>query len=76
MKNWTKDWLRRARITNDSAGDLITDMRTDTNIPPLFASIREMRDYVRGKGARAEAIAAVPIVWRRYRNWMDHHALG
>jgi hypothetical protein len=73
MTNATTRWLAAARSTNDPAGDLIADMRRESDVPPLFANIREMRSYLRKKGACAEAMAAVSIVWRRYRNWLDRH---
>jgi hypothetical protein len=69
-KNWTADWLRRARITDDSMGDLIADMRRDPNVPPLFNHIDEMRSYLTLKGASIERLAAVPILWRRYAHWL------
>jgi YozE SAM-like fold len=76
MTNWTKNWLAVTRITEDPAGDLIADMRTDPNIPHLFSSRDAMRDYVRSKGACRQALAAVPIVWRRYKSWLDQQPLS
>lgn len=68
-------WLAAARATDDPAGDLIGDMRGDLTIPHLFASIEDMRGYLRCRGACVEALAAVPTVWRRYRRWMDRHPM-
>jgi hypothetical protein len=67
--NWTAHWLRRARITDDPVGEVIANMRRDPDVPPLFQHINEVRSYLRRKGASTEALAAVPILWRRYLNW-------
>jgi hypothetical protein len=67
--NWTANWLRRARITDDPVGEVIANMRRDPDVPPLFQHINEVRSYLRRKGASTEALAAVPILWRRYLNW-------
>ena len=67
--NWTATWLRSARITDDLAGDVIANMRSDLNVPPMF-HISEMRSYLRVKGASIEALTAVPILWQRYSNWL------
>jgi hypothetical protein len=64
-----RDFLARARITEDFAGDLITDMRHDETLPPSFGSIREMRDYLISCNACPEALEAAPEVWRRYSAW-------
>jgi hypothetical protein len=69
-KNWTADWLRRVRITDDSMGDVIADMRRDPNVPSLFHHIRDMHSYLTLKGASIERLAAVPILWRRYSQWL------
>jgi len=68
-KNWTANWLRRARITDDLVGHVIADMRRDPNVPPLFRNINEVRSYLKLKGASIEALTAVPILWRRYSHW-------
>jgi hypothetical protein len=67
--NWTANWARSARITNDPAGYVIAGMRCDPSVPPLFHHISEMRGYLRRKCASTEALAAVPILWRRYAEW-------
>lgn len=75
----TAAWLSRARITDDPEGDLIADMRAElrrgADIPGLFPNVAAMRAYLRSRGACPEALAAVPGVWRRYRKWLDRHAL-
>jgi hypothetical protein len=71
--NWTKAWLAKARITNNPEGDLIADMRRDPDIPRLFRSRAEMRDYIKGKGACREALLVVTKVWLRYRRFVDNH---
>ena len=67
--NWTANWLRRARITDDPVGEVIANMRRDPDVPPLFRHINEVRSYLRRNCASTEALAAVPILWRRYLNW-------
>jgi hypothetical protein len=71
MTNWTKAFLAKARMTDDPEGDLITDMRSDPNIPRLFKNFEEIRGYVRDKGGCPEAVKAVAGVWIRYRRWLD-----
>jgi hypothetical protein len=68
--------LRRARITDDSAGDVIADMRRDPDVPPLFHHIGEMRSYLRLKRAPTEALAAVPTLWRLYSDWVGRRRAG
>jgi len=68
--NYTRQWLKRAKITDDPEGDLIADMRTDPDIPHLFINRKRMRDYVRFKAGDPAILAAVPGVWRRYRKWL------
>lgn len=69
----TERFLAKARCTEDPAGDLIADMRRDANVPRLFASIGEMRDYLVSRSACREALEAVPVVWRRYRGFLDRN---
>jgi hypothetical protein len=73
MTEATTRWLAAARNTDDPAGDLIADMRRDPALPGLFSNVGEMRSYLQRKGACAEALAALPVVWRRYRHWLDRH---
>jgi hypothetical protein len=63
------EWLEHARVTDDPEGDLVTDMRTERELPN-FTSFESMHSYVRFKsnGDRA-VLAAVPGVWRRYEAW-------
>ena len=68
--NWTANWVRSSPITNDPAGYVIAGMRRDSDLPPLFHHIGEMRGYLRRNCAPTEALAAVPILWRRYAYWL------
>jgi hypothetical protein len=69
---WTGQWLRRAHGTIDpAASNLITTMRSDANIPASFNNVEDMRAYV--KRACPEAMAAVPIVWLRFRRWSNRN---
>jgi hypothetical protein len=73
--NWTANWVRSSPITNGPAGYVIAGMRRDPNVPALFHHIGELRGYLRRKGASAEALAAVPILWRRYSQWLARHSV-
>jgi hypothetical protein len=77
MKSPTRLWLRRVRITDDPAGDLIGDMRQQMlsgfELPRVFANIGAMRAYLRDRGASSQALDAVPEVWSRYRRWLNYH---
>jgi hypothetical protein len=70
VTNFTRNFLAHARVTDDPAGDLIKDMRRDKTLPPLFGSIKEMREYLHRRGACLGALEAVPVVWRRYSTWL------
>jgi hypothetical protein len=74
--NFTRQWLARARITDNPEGDLIADMRADPDIPPLFHNIDEMRGYLARKGACIPAMEAVRKVWPRYRRSVDRQIMG
>jgi hypothetical protein len=71
--NWTANWARRARITDGPAGYVIAGMRRDPNVPPLFHHIGEMRSYLRLKCAPTEALSVVPILLRRYSEWLERN---
>ena len=73
MTSATQEFLARAHITGDPAGDLIADMRRDPAVPALFGNIREMRAYLQRRGACPGALEAVPIVWRRYSQWLTRN---
>jgi hypothetical protein len=47
----TSEWLAKARATDDPAGDLITDMRRESDWPGLFKSLEHMRAYFRSRRA-------------------------
>jgi hypothetical protein len=68
-----KQWLARARITDDPEGDLVSDLRREQRIGKLpdsaLVSPRAMQGYIRLRGGCDGAIEAVPGVWRRFRNW-------
>jgi hypothetical protein len=68
--NTTREWLAGARVTNDPAGDLISRMKKDPRVPGSFESIDDVRTYVRTHGESRVALAAVPVVWRRYKQWL------
>jgi hypothetical protein len=70
----TGQWLRRAPLTDDLAGNLIADMCRDPNVPRLFRNIEHMRGYLRTMDAAQNVVADVMlVVWRRYRKWLDRN---
>lgn len=78
MKTANSRWLDAARKTDDPAGDLIEDMRNDYHgdpaiFPSLFPNIDAMRAFLIRRHACIEALAAVKIVWRRYKSWLDQN---
>jgi hypothetical protein len=74
-------WLKAARVTDTPEGDLIADTQFDFKMhaeqfPALFSNRAQMRDFLKDRRACKEALQAIPGVWRRYRNWLDHHSFG
>jgi hypothetical protein len=63
-----RDWLVKARVTDDLAGDLVSDLRSDSRLPAGIKSAEELRSYLRSRGACQEALDAVLIVWKRYES--------
>jgi hypothetical protein len=49
-RTFVRVWLNAARITNDPVGAVIADMRSDPDVPALFANVKEMRGYLHRKG--------------------------
>jgi len=68
--NVTKEWLAKARITNDSAGALIAAMRQDPGIPDWFPHARAMCEYVQSLEGYVRYLDGIEVVWRRYRTWV------
>ena len=68
-----RQWLHDARITNDAAGDLIkdlrSDLRTDPDEFPRPRTVSGLTRYLAQQGCCDGAIAAAPVVWGRYRQW-------
>jgi hypothetical protein len=58
------EWLQQpsTRVTNDSAGRLIYDMRADASMPSNLPGPGATRAYLRAKGAGPERLEAVPLV--------------
>jgi len=64
-----RDWVMRAKITDDPAGDLIGDIRRDTRLwcrPLDIHSAAELRAHLRFRSACDGALKAAGTVWRRY----------
>jgi hypothetical protein len=72
------DWVMRARITDNPAGDLIGDIQRDKrrwkragiDQPPVIKSVGELRSYLHRQGACSAAVETVPAVWKRFQNSM------
>ena len=58
------DWLAKACVTRDIAGDLVGDMRTDRELP-RFRSLNHLLAYLERHNACS--LEAAPVAWRRYR---------
>lgn len=67
-----REWLAAARITDDPAGDFITDARADSD-PPEPKSLDELVCYLWERGACQGALDSAPEVWRRFCNWLRRH---
>jgi hypothetical protein len=66
------DWLLVARATDDAEGDPVFGLRRDGRLPRV-SSLRDLRGYMRCRGACREALEAAPGVWRRYFVWRRAH---
>jgi hypothetical protein len=69
----TSRFLEAARPGENAVGDLIRDMRRDSDVPALFPNIKSVRNYLAIHGACDGAMDAVPKFWLRYREWLDRH---
>jgi hypothetical protein len=71
MSTTFNDWIMQAQITDDPAGDFIDDMRmvirANRHPLPEISNMDQLRSYLYLRGACHEAIATVPVVWKRYR---------
>jgi hypothetical protein len=67
-----KTWLKRAKVTDDPAGDFIADARRDTGFPDT-SSRAALASYVRGQSGDDPAVmAAFATAWRRYAQWLAY----
>lgn len=69
--NYSRKWLEGMVVTDNPEGDLVADMLRDPNLPPLFLSIKMMRNHILDHGGCPEAVAAVPGVWQRYKKRLN-----
>jgi hypothetical protein len=77
MRHITKEWLARVRPNLTPAGEIITRMQADPDVPRLFASLRAMRHYVsQNRAYDGVPLAAVTATWVRYRDWVDRHPVS
>jgi hypothetical protein len=67
------EWLRlpSTRVTNDSAGRLIAELRADACLPLGLPGPGATRAHLRAKGAGPERLEAVLVVWRRYKDYCN-----
>jgi hypothetical protein len=68
--NVTREFLAKARVTDDSAGRLIAVMRQDPEIPDWFPHARAMCEYVQSLEGYVRDFDDIEVVWRRYRTWV------
>lgn len=59
-------WLADAVVTDDIPGDLIGDMKHDSDMPEI-RSKKALRAYLRSCHACPEAMGAVDEAWRRFK---------
>jgi hypothetical protein len=70
-------YLRSAQVTDYPVGNLIADLQRDLRLKPAEISDQAtLAHHVRCNwpGACPEAVAAVPMVWRRYLAWQHAQA--
>ena len=63
-----KEWLSKTEASRDPTGDLIGDLKGDSELPDV-ESEAELRNYMIGCSACTAALKAVPVVWKRYQRW-------
>lgn len=69
--SYSRKWLESMGVTDDPEGDLVADMLRDPDLPPLFLSMKMMRNYILDHGGCREAVEAVPGVWQRYKKRLN-----
>ena len=62
------DWLAKARVPRNPAGELVGDMRIDRELP-RFRGLHHLLAYLERHNACSGALEAAPIAWRRYQRW-------
>jgi hypothetical protein len=66
-------WIHLVKDTVQyrGGGHLIHDLKYDNALPATFDSLAEFRAYLQYQGACLEALIMAPVVWRRYRRWVE-----
>jgi hypothetical protein len=66
-------WIDRVRDTVQyrGGGHLIYDLKRDNTLPATFSCLAEFRAYLEYQGACWGAVVMAPVVWRRYRRWVE-----
>jgi hypothetical protein len=64
-----KEYIGKAMRTDNPAGDLIEDMRSDKQLPENFEKLDSLRTYLQVRGACRGAVDAAADVWHRFVQW-------
>jgi hypothetical protein len=63
-----REWIKRSHAHDTPYGDFIADARRDPRMPDDFASLEDLRSYVRrSPGARRAAVEQAIKAWRRFK---------
>jgi uncharacterized protein YozE (UPF0346 family) len=68
-----KDWLLRAKVTDDPAGDLIGDAKRDSRFPASIETLDALKTYLAVRGGSA-ALPHASEVWERFERWKAKRA--
>ena len=65
-----RQWLHKAQVTDDAAGDLIADLRSNLRDEPEefphFRTKHGLKRHLLNRDACDNAVQTIPTVWRRY----------
>jgi hypothetical protein len=69
MARTFEEWADVARVTDDPAGDFISDWHRAGPQPPPINTYSDLSRWLRDQGACFEALAASKQAWRRFQAW-------